>query len=138
MMVTIKIMLSFGLALGASAAAQTVQPVAPVPRFGPGSPVYQRSPVPRASPSDGPRLGRAGPPGAALPSGQVGPSCMSPLWKMGFHATHVDCPLYLPARPGAVEQCSAGDAAGRVRSVTVTFLDWDAATRKGAVDCHLN
>jgi hypothetical protein len=123
----------------ADAGAQVVQPVAPVPRFGPGAHVDEATaPGVRMSPAPRRRLGRAGPPGTMMPSGQVGPACMTPLWKAGFHTNHVDCPLYLPARPGATEQCRATDAAGRVRGVTVTFLDWIPEARRGAIDCRLN
>jgi hypothetical protein len=84
------------------------------------------------------RLGRAGPPGSVVASGQVGPYCMTPLWKHGFHANQVDCPLYLPTRPGATEQCVARDAVGTVHDITVTFLDYDRATRQSSVDCTIN
>jgi hypothetical protein len=143
-------LLSTSLLLAGSALAQPVTPIAPVPRYGPGSPVYTepetygraattqipgQSPIPRHHAVRGLRLGRAGPPGSALPSGQVGPNCMTPLWKSGFHATSTQCPLYLPARPGAQEQCVAQDSAGRSRDFTVTFLDWNPATGTGSVDC---
>jgi hypothetical protein len=131
--------LSLGGVFGSVAVAQTVTPIAPVPRFGPGAPVYERpAPRRRASSHHVVRLGRPGPPGTAMPSGQVGPACMTPLWREGFRTNHVECPLYLRTRPGATEQCTASDAAGRVRSVTVTFLDWDAATGRGTVNCALN
>ncbi len=63
---------------------------------------------------------------------------MTPLWRAGFHTNHVECPLYLRTRPGATQQCMAYDAAGRARSLTVTFLDWNPATRRGSIDCTLN
>lgn len=129
---------AFGLA-ALAAPVQQVKPVAPVPRFGPGSPVYQSSAQSVRRPERGSRrFGRAGPAGTMMPSGQVGPACMTPLWKAGFRTNHVECPLYLPARPGATQQCMARDAAGRMRSLTVTFLDWDARTGRGAIDCRLN
>lgn len=128
-----------GVLIGSSALAQVVEPVAPVPRFGPGSPVYQSSvPGVQLKNPRSRRYGRAGPPGTMMPSGQVGPACMTPLWRAGFRTNHVECPLYLPARPGASQQCLARDASGRMRGVTVTFLDWDASTGRGAIDCRLN
>lgn len=123
----------------AAALAQRIEPVAPVPRFGPGSPAYQASAQGvQLPPRDHRRVGRAGPPGTVMPSGQVGPACMTPLWKAGFRTNHVDCPLYPPTSPGASQQCMARDMAGRTRRLTVTFLDWDAATGRGAIDCRLN
>ena len=101
------------LVLGGAAVAQAVQPVAPVPRFGPGSHVDETSA--RGTSSEDrpqPRLGRAGPRGTMMPSGQVGPACMTPLWKAGFRTNHVECPLYLPTRPGVTQQCTATDAGG--------------------------
>ncbi|MEH3046636.1 hypothetical protein [Sphingomonas adhaesiva] len=128
-----------GMASGGAAIAQVVEPVAPVPRFGPGShvgeatAVYpQRYRVPRR------QFGRPGPRGTMMPSGQVGPACMTPLWKAGLRTNHVECPLYLPTRPGASQQCMARDGAGRMHGVTVTFLDWDASTGRGTIDCRLN
>lgn len=127
------------LVLGGAAIAQVVQPVAPVPRFGPGSHVNETSAQGMSSEDRSrSRPGRAGPRGTMMPSGQVGPACMTPLWKAGFRTNHVECPLYLPTRPGATQQCTATDAGGRVRSLTVTFLDWDASTGRGAIDCRLN
>ncbi len=123
---------------GAAATAQVVEPVAPVPRFGPGAHVNDTARDIPSSQVQRSRLGRPGPRGTMMPSGQVGPACMTPLWKAGFRTNHVQCPLYLPARPGATQQCTATDSAGRVRAVTVTFLDWDASTGRGAIDCRLN
>jgi hypothetical protein len=123
---------------GGAAAAQVVEPVAPVPRFGPGAHVDETAPRTGSPDVQRARLGRPGPRGTMMPSGQVGPACMTPLWKAGFRTNHVQCPLYLPTRPGATQQCTAMDAAGRVRSLTVTFLDWDASTSRGAIDCRLN
>lgn len=104
-------------------------PIAPVPRYG-GAPM--------STPTGNLALGRAGPPGTAMPSGQVGPECMSPLWKMGFRADSVRCPLYLPTIPGRQETCMAHSIDGRVGTVTVTFLDYDPITKRGTFDCHLN
>lgn len=128
-----------GMAIGGAAIAQVVEPVAPVPRFGPGSHVGEANTVyPQRYRAPRRQFGRPGPRGTMMPSGQVGPACMTPLLRAGLRTNHVECPLYLPTRPGASQQCLARDGAGRMHGVTVTFLDWDASTGRGSLDCRLN
>ena len=84
-------------------------------------------------------LGRAGPAGAYLASGQVAPGCLSPVLQQGFRAEEITCPLRLPAIPGRRETCIAHGAGGvQQRAVQVTFLDWNPITHSGSVDCRLN
>ena len=105
----------------------TPGPVMSVPDRGPLNPV---APVQNS--------GRPGPAGSSVAAGQVGPTCMGQLWKAGVRTTNVDCPLYLPTRPGATEQCVARTQAGDSVGVTVTYLDYDALTRNSAIDCRAN
>jgi hypothetical protein len=108
-------------------------PVMSVPRFG-GAPDQTA----QTSAASTLRLGRAGPPGSAVASGQVGPTCMGELWPKGFHADRVECPIYLKTQPGLAEQCSAHAQDGSMANVTVTFLDYDPITRESKIDCSIN
>ena len=101
---------------------------------GPAAPLT----VPQPAPQSTIPLGRSGPPGTVVASGQVGPTCMSPLWSQGFRADSVKCPLYLNARPGETEICSAHSIDGRYATVRVTYLDYDPVTRLNKIDCRIN
>jgi hypothetical protein len=109
-------------------------PVMSVPRFGP-VPGQDRAPTDTVSSSSG---GRPGPAGSVVASGQVGPTCMGQLWKQGLRTTGVDCPLYLPTRPGATESCVAHTQTGATTGVAVTYLDYDPATRESTIECRPN
>lgn len=112
---------------------ETPSPVMSVPRYGGAPEQSTQASAPSALP-----LGRAGPPGSAVASGQVGPTCMGELWPKGFHADRVDCPIYLKTQPGLTEQCSAHAQDGSMATVTVTFLDYDPTTRESKIDCSIN